>query len=368
VTGRPSVFLAALAVAWTGVLAAYAFVWVVDPYELRWQRPTERLAMHTYPGDVTPRLGPAAAAEGTDVAIVGGSTAMGYTPQMIRRVFAADRPVNLAYFCATDEDLAQILPRIEASTRLKRLIISLDFTLMWHCQSSTSPFDSRYYAPAWYDPVPEFNRTSIKLSAVVLRTGLLDMPGWRPAILDQVPGVNDMPSLNGDSHEVAFLARRATSERMTVTSGPAVPCAAIPALRTVILPAARRLSARRVTLDLLAPPYSLAYYFSGDTPQANEEAFSRLMALRRCTLEATAGLRGVRFHSFDTDLSIVGDLSNYKDVGHIRKYELYERLARSVAAGANVVSPERWEQEQATLKAELAAFTPLPAGKHFVAH
>jgi hypothetical protein len=50
---------------------------------------------------VTPRLAPAAAADGVDVVIVGGSTAMDYTPTMMMRAFPrAQRPFNLASPCA----------------------------------------------------------------------------------------------------------------------------------------------------------------------------------------------------------------------------------------------------------------------------
>jgi hypothetical protein len=360
---RFSLFIVTISLVWVAALAAYGFVWAIDPYELRSVRPGEQLALHAYPEDVTPRLAPAAAAEGVDVAIVGGSTAMGYTPLMMRRAFPrADHPVNLAYPCATGGDLALILRRLEATPRLKRLIISLDFTLMWPCISAASPLDPRYYQPSWYDPAPEFNPTSIELANSVLRTGMLDMPAWRPRVPDRVDGVNFAPALTTQPAEIAAITRDAEIARSTVTSDPEVSCAAIPALARDVFPSVHRLAARGVKVDLLAPPYSLAFYFrsssSGEGSATSRSLFARLMAIRRCALAASAGIPGVQFHSFDTDLSIVGNLSEYGDVGHIRDYATYDRILRGIAAGGAVVAPDRWDAVEAQLKSELTSYSP----------
>jgi len=358
-----SVFIATLSLVWAATLAAYGFVWAVDPYELRSVRPDERLAPHAYPEDVTPRLAPAAAAEGIDIAIIGGSTAMGYTPAMMRRAFpGTQRPINLAYPCATGDDLALILKRLETSRQLKRLIVSLDFTLMWPCVSVASPLDPRYYRPTWYDPAPEFNPTSVELSNIVLRTGVLDIPAWQPRMPDRVDGVNFSPALTTQPAEMAAIAGEVETERSTVTSGAVVSCAAIPALARGIFPAVRRLAARGVKVDLLAPPYSLAFYFypssSGEDTATARTLFPRLMAIRRCALAASASIPGVQFHSFDTDLSIVGDLSAYSDVGHIRDYAVYDRILRGIANRGSVVPPGQWNVTESRLKSELAFYSP----------
>ncbi len=353
--GPKSSFLVLLGLVWASALAAYIFVWISDPYELRWARPGERLGAHAYPEEVTPRLVPAAAAAGVDVVIVGGSTALGYTPTMIQRAFPdAQRPFNLAYPCATADDLALILPRLESSRRLKRLIISLDFSLMWHCISVDSPLDARYFAPSWSDPVPEFNTSAIALSLRVLRTGILDLPEWRPQLADRVDGENVAPALTSQPGKVAEIARQVAAKHAVGFADTQVSCGSLPVLRNIIFPTVRRLAARGVTVDLLAPPYSLAYYFDG----SSSDTFPRLMAIRRCALDMSAGIPGVRFHSFDADLPIVGDLAVYSDVGHIRDHATYDHILRSIAAGERVVRPGQWETIEVQLKSELASFAP----------
>src|ERR1700722_959799 len=103
---RPSILLILVVLAWASALACYGFIWAADPYELRFLRPGERLADHAYPDVVVPRLIPAAADEGADVVVVGGSTVLGFTPAMLHAAFPeAKNPINLSYFCATDDDL-----------------------------------------------------------------------------------------------------------------------------------------------------------------------------------------------------------------------------------------------------------------------
>jgi hypothetical protein len=351
--GQKSAFLAPLGLILASALAAYLFVWIVDPYELRWARHGERLGPHAYPEDVTPRLVPAAAADGVDIVIVGGSTAIGYTPTMMQRAFPeAQRPFNLAYPCATADDLALILPRLETSRRLKRVIISLDFSLMWHCLSVDSPLDARYFAPSWSDPTPEFSVRAVELSFRVLRTGVLDLPEWRQRSADRVDGADFAPALTTQPGKIAEIARQVGANRGAVFRGAPTTCAGVPVLSSVILPSVRRLARRGVAIDLLAPPYSLAYYF--DAPSN----FPRLMAIRRCALEMSASIPGVRFHSFDTDLPIVGDLALYSDVGHIRDYATYDRILRSIAVGDRVVRPGKWGPVETQLNSELASFAP----------
>src|ERR1700685_2192615 len=121
---RPWEFLVGIAALWVAAMLAYVYVWVVDPYELRSARAGETLADHAYPETIVPRLTPAAVAGNTDLLVVGASTAQGYTPAMLRKAFPdAQHPFNLAFPCATGDDLALILSRLEQSKALKRVII-----------------------------------------------------------------------------------------------------------------------------------------------------------------------------------------------------------------------------------------------------
>jgi hypothetical protein len=331
-------------------------VLIADPYELRWAK-NERLADHVYPDDVAPRLTPAAVRSGADVVIVGASTVTGFTPAMVRQAFPeARRPINLSYSCANAQDLGVILPRLEQSTTLKRLIISLDYTLMWPCYGNGNPaFDRRFFAPGWDEPAPEFNRDAVVLAAQVSRTGVLDEPRWR-----RPPPWLRAPPMTARPKFMALATGYVVAGHGTVTSGPLIPCEAVPALGDVIFPVVRRLAARGVHVDLVAPPYSLASYFRRPvtlgTDFGGAGLFPRLMAIRRCALEMSAGLPNVRFFSFDDDLPLVGDLNNYADFAHLHSGKPYQMLLQRIAAGSGVVRPEDWSTVEARLKAELNAY------------
>jgi hypothetical protein len=218
-----------------------------------------------------------------------------------------------------------------------------------------SPLDPRFFTPTWNDPAPEYSFSAIELSSRVLRTGVLDMPAWVPRTVDRVDGVNLASALTTQKGHLADIAHAMIVNSGAIDRSAPVSCAAVPSLTAMIMPAARRLAARGVSVDFLAPPYSLAYYFQVS------DRFARLMALRRCALEMTRWIPGARLFSFDTDLKIVGDLSNYSDAGHIREYSVYDGILRSIANGQDVVPPGRWGAVEAKLKRDLAAFQ-LPSG------
>jgi hypothetical protein len=357
---RWPIFLPEVVLVWALAVACYAFVGIADPYELRFSRPSERLGEHPYPGVITPRLTSVVAHSGVDVVIVGGSTAVGYTPTMMRAAFRdARRPFNLAFGCMDARDYGLILPRLLQSSTLKRVIISLDYTLLGTtCLRSQTPLDARYYDLAWYDPVPEFSLDALSLSRRVVAGGELDEPGWRPRVPDQVDLVTDSPPMTTSPELMSQVARWLELARGKATSGPRMPCDAIPVLGRVLTPFIRQAAAKGVTVDLLAPPYTLASYSEwtvGVNPLPGPP-FPTAMALRRCVLEQTAGLPNVYFHAFDTDLSLTANLSLYEDDSHIRDYDTYEAILKHIANRDHVLTASQWPAFEARLRQEVDTF------------
>jgi hypothetical protein len=357
--GRVRIFLPALALVWAIALASYAFVWIVDPYELRSSRPSEHLADHPYPGDTVPRLTSVAVNGGADLVILGASTAMGYTPAMMRAAFPeARRPVNLAYSCANEHDFGLILPRLERSPSLKRVIISLDATLISTCGTSNSPLDQRYYVASWHDPVPEFSVEALGLARRVAAGGDLDQPAWRMDTPGSVGATVGWPPMTSQPELMAKARRFVALARGRVTAGAPFPCERVTVLR-VLTPFIRREAARGVTIDILSPPYSLALY-SDWTASLNPfpgPPFATAMALRRCVLQATAGLPNVYFHAFDAD-PLTANLTLYRNLGHIRDHAVYQAILNHIAARDHLLTPAQWPAFEARLKQEVDAFAP----------
>lgn len=358
---RHGVFLVLVGLVWALAAGCFAFEWFADPYDLRFARPAARLADHPYPPDVVPRLFEAAARGKADLVIVGGSTSMGYTATMIRRAFPlAQRPVNLSYSCADTDDMRLVLPILEQSRDIRRVIVSIDVTLINKClpPRSQSALDPRYYRHDWNDPAPEFSAESLVLSKAEMQTHILDLPGWRPRLPDRVEGMTDDQPLTSSPAAVAEIAGLVAKTRGKVTTGPDASCALVPAIKEVIAPFVRRMSARGVAVDIMAPPYSLAIYatWTADPQRFPASPFASIMALQRCALQETAGLPNVRFHGFGADPAMVGNLGLYRDVGHLEDYATYQTILDRIATGANVLTPAQWPAYEATLKREVDAF------------
>jgi hypothetical protein len=355
-------FFAPIVLIWAAGLACYGFVWFADPYELRFTHPAERLADHPYPAEVVPRLMSVAANGGVDMIIVGASTALGYTPNMMRQAFPdVHEPANLAYACASPNDFGLFLPFFERSRTLKRVIISLDVSLIANCTGQQTPdLDPRYYARSWSDPVPDFNAESLELSASVLRTGVLDLGAWRPLPGDRVNWITTAPPVTATPAYMTKLRRYVEAARGRATAGAPLPCSAVPSLQTTIVPFIRRMAARGVKVDLLAPPLSLPVYSEWTVAWTPFKAppFASVMALQRCALQMTAAFPNVRFDSFDTDESIVGNLSLYRDSEHVGSVDTYRRILRLVASGQARVTAQDWPQHEAALKREIDTYSP----------
>lgn len=355
-------FLAPVAFVVVVALLSYEFVWIADPYELRFTRNAEKLADHPYPVEVVPRLVSVAANGGTDMVIVGASTALGYTPNMMRAAFPDVRhPANLAFACASPEDFALVLQRLERSRTLKRVIISLDVSLIADCVGQTTrALDPRYFVQSWSDPVPEFNLQSVVLSERVLRTGVLDLDAWRPLADDRVPWITTAPPLTTDPVYLARIRHFVASARGRATAGAALPCSAVPSLRTTIVPFIRRMTARGLKVDLLAPPLSLPVYSEWTVVWTPFKAppFASVMALQRCAVQMTAGVPNVRFDSVDTDPAIVGDLHLYRDTEHVGDVDTFRHILRLIASGQARVTAADWPQHEATLKREIDTYSP----------
>jgi hypothetical protein len=265
----------------------------------------------------------------------------------------ARRPFNLAYSCADWRDLGLILPRLERSTSLKRVIISLDWTLVASC--ATSPLDAHYYS---YDPVPDFSLEGLRLSRRIAAGGILDEPAWRPEVPDRADRMTDMPAMTTYPDTMLEVARYLETARGRATLGAPVSCDDIPVVKTLLAPFIRRMAARGVTIDLLSPPYSLAIYYewtAGPKPFPGPP-FPTAMAIRRCVLEQTAGLPNVYFHAFDADLQLTDNLSLYKDYGHITGYNLYLAVLKHIEARDHVLTLGQWPAYEARLRRDVDMF------------
>jgi hypothetical protein len=132
--------------------------------------------------------------------------------------------------------------------------------------------------------------------------------------------------------------------------------------------AAKRIAARGVAVDVLMPPYSLGLYADWSVRHSQPgvaqvfptpgSVFSKLVSLRRCAVQAMDGVPNVRVFGFDTDASVTGDLSLYRDTSHLLRPQAYRSLLDRMARGDSVVSWAAWPAYEAQLRQEVQTYRP----------
>ena len=365
--GYGRLFLPLVGMAYAAGILSYLFVWLVDPFSLRSGGASVRLLDRPYADEFIRRIVSVAAHDGADLIVLGGSTTMAFTPAMLREAFPEARhPVNLSVVGLSAGELRALMRRIETSKTVKRVIVTLDFSLIaglaWFPQTQAL----RYYEPPWHDPVPEFEMGAIPSAIQVLRTGVLDNKKWR-RFNEERPDFMRYAVVAGTYEpSLTKLKQGVETSRAWVTTGmPDKPCGSMTAIRDVVMPFSKRMVARGIAVDLFLPPYSLAvysdwtanfpdgYFFSG-----KGAVWSNLISLRWCAVQAADGIPNLRVHGFDTDFALTGDLKRYLDSSHIVDLDTYRQLLKRVARGDFVLTAAAWPAYEAALKKAVQSFSP----------
>ncbi len=367
ILGVRRVFLPLLGTLFAMAVLAYAFVGMVDPFDLRAGGSPVRLADRPYADKMVPKLVSIAARDGTDLVVVGGSTSMAFTPAMLRAAFPeARKPFNLSFVAIRADEVATVLGRLETSPSLKRLLLAIDFTLIRDIGWTGRSLPPRFYGPsAWYDPVPEFGVDILPHAFRVAARGVLDGPDTRRRDPEWPDFLQAGIPLTRRAEALSKLTRAARSARPWVTSAPELPCERMSALAETMAPAARRMAARGVAIDFYFPPYSLSVYsdWTENFPEGHFFAgrgmvFANLFALRRCAVEAFDGIANLRVHAFDTDRAITADLSRYLDSTHLLDLEAYRTILGRIADGSAVLTRGTWPAFARAYREAVAGFSP----------
>jgi hypothetical protein len=363
---RGRTYLPVIGTLYLCAILSYFLVWVVDPYNLRPGGVAVRLADHPYIDRVVPLVYSAAAQDGTELVLVGGSTSMGYTYAMLREAFPeAKNPVNLSFFGPRAKDFEMVLARLEQSTSLKRVILNLDWTFFKDVRGSGQPRDPHHYTQEWYDPAPDFSPEAVRLSIQVLLTGVLDLPAWK-RISSTIPDAwLNLKPVASMPLAMDKVVKASETTRDWVTQGANLPCDEFPHLEGMLMPFVKKMAARGVKVDLILPPYSLAIYsdwsvnypFNKIFPQKGGP-FANFVSMRRCTVEAASGIENVYVHAFDTDFAITGNLALYLDTGHILDQKTSHDILGHVAKGDSILTTAKWTQYEAALTNAVLQFKP----------
>ena len=350
-----------LLLAMAPLLVAFAAAWfviAVDPYDLRPWGAKIVLTDEIYPETVVLRLATAAAKGGMTDVVAGGSSVQRIGSKTMRSAFGADaRPFNLSFAGIKPADLSTVLDQLLSSPTIKRVVATIDGTMLSPADHHRSGFPAQNFDLHWWDIAVDLNLVSVLDSAIVLRFGKLKhvLFNGRDRISPYTKPLPLRPT------ELKALSQAVEKYRAIILRPTTRTCDQIEAISKTFRPVALAYSMRGVALDLLIPPYALASYADryarrfetfGDEPPAG---FANLMLLRRCVVEAVADLPHVHVHGFDNDEGITGDLMNYTDLTHIQNDEVYEKILKGIVAKTNVVTLENWPEYERTLASRVKA-------------
>ena len=323
--GRPTVV--ALALIWAAYMVPAFCVIAVDPYELypwgvRITPATRHDALHA-----NRVLGIAAADPAADTLLIGSSVSVRIALDDIQSLVPGARTAwNLSYPGVTARDRQVVLAWIEARSRARTILVTLDFVL-------AAPDDR----PSYGFPVASYDGDFTNDLRVVDSRTLRET---RDALVRGSP----FPDRSGSDRVLrswsetpryrnplglAFIARALREERFTIDAGADKPCTAFPHLSRFEA-TLRRIAGQGRRVHLILPVYSPAFYYlyrvNPTMPKATRKTIlGDQLALRRCVTKALGDAANITVSALDRDMALTNDLGNFLDPGHVAGRNLYRR-------------------------------------------
>lgn len=105
--------------------------------------------------------------------------------------------------------------------------------------------------------------------------------------------------------------------------------------------------------DIFLPPYSIYFWCVLDESGQLED----YLALRRFIVEEAALYKNARLHDFQTDLSIICDLDNYKDFSHYSP-KINSSILKGIASNSHIVTPKTASRGENLIRQSISTFRP----------
>jgi hypothetical protein len=347
---------------WLLGILAYWIIVVVDPYHLRHEGPAFRLANHRYPDLEWPRLIGLATAQSHDVVLLGGSTALPISPDIMREAIPRARsPINLSYIAPRPRDMPQILPRIAQITGLERVILFMDFTLMERGpRRSASGEILQNMATTNWSHGGDFALSTALASLHATMSGTYDLPVWsRLTVPDFMVGATPVTQSAGVMQRFRDAVQRHADD---VFAKSTLTCRQIPYVQTVLVPFLTEMAKKHVAVDLVFPsiPYVLYYDWIEHAPPFNTllqgPVFDQFIVFKKCVIAARdhVGVDSNRVIALDTNDSVSGDLHRYFDNIHLIDPEAYRTVMRMIADGDETITSANIDRHEAALRNKVA--------------
>ncbi|MDO9337773.1 MAG: hypothetical protein Q7T61_15370 [Caulobacter sp.] len=340
------------------MLAAQAFVMAADPFSQYPWSPPRDVPEEAQSPDLAPYLLNLAGRGDYDTLVVGGSTSAAFRPRDMARLLPyARHPGNFAYYGSRPKDVALVLHKVaDEMPRVRHVITALDYTYMLPASEARASFPFHIYGDRPGDHFLANDMTALRLSWGLATTGAIQ-PGHEGYAAHET--LTERVRVRGHSPRGVAQMRRAVAEARDIVAAPArLTCQDFAPLRDTLAPFARKLSAQGRTLDIVVPPYHLSFYSSVATHPSLSKirpSIADHLVLRRCAVEAMAGLPGVRIFAFDEPW-LVQDAENYSDPGHVLQAAHYRYMLKAIGAGEHQLTPQNFDAYARDLRRRVLAF------------
>ncbi|HEY1629867.1 MAG TPA: hypothetical protein VGF56_01030 [Rhizomicrobium sp.] len=313
---------------------AAACIWI-DPYNVYSWGLTPRLLQADYSPEVIPYMVDDVAKDPTlDTVLVGGSTSVDFTPEMMRLIPGVKNAFNLSYEGTMPYDRYVVTQEMLKYSHARRVLLAFDYNYALDAAQTRPEFPLYLYDSDWSDDSRMVGPTTFMAAAsMALHRGTISNSGGALLNAKHALRFRDFQTPG----EMRGLARLVDQYRATVDEPTANTCADFHAIDDQLVPYARELSKRGVALDIFIPPYAAIFPFEWQTGQRRGELgkaiLNNQLAARRCLVEAVDGLPGVRVFAFDNEDWITGDLANYRDTAHTYSIKIQEFMMKAIANG-----------------------------------
>jgi len=353
-----SPFLVIFALIFAGFWTVTGTLLVVDPLDLyAWGRPPQLLDDY-HRGDTAYLYSAVSRAE-LDTLFIGSSTTAIFSSSDLQQAFpGARRAFNLSVSGPRPYDRALLSNLVLEHSPARHLLLAVDWFYVQPARQAKPDVPVYLYDEDALNDLRVASPTALRLLLRRLQGGPLALPGWDYAA-----------SSHGDDEQrwrqfqradkLAEIRRAVTATRDLLAADSNPGCSGYDALQLQLLPFIRKASSQGRQLDLVIPPYSLAFYAVSELqPRLGGHVLAHQLALRRCLVDAVDGLPGVRVYAFDDETWITGDLANYGDEGHIYNEAIKRYLLAAIADGSHRLTRANIGEYVATLRANVLNYEP----------
>jgi hypothetical protein len=336
----------------------YALIVLVDPYALRGGFISQHLGTHRYPDREWPLLMNVATAEPHDFVLIGGSTTMAITPEMIRQSFPEmHSPLNLSYIAPRPLDMGEALERIQNVKNLKRVVVVMDFSLMENrpYRSAAGETWENMAKTSWHHGGDFSFATGIGSLKRVL-FGTYTTPAW--GVITKPQFMDGAAPVSKDAKKMLRFREAVKMHADDVFAKSELGCTDIPFLDNQLQRFLTQAKNKDIDVDLVFPPvpYILAYDWIDNRPRFGilkpGPVFDQFMTFKRCTvaLKERSGGGGVRVLALDGNDEISANIDLYVDSAHIFDEATYQAVTKMIAEGEATITTENIDYYETGMK------------------